>query len=157
MVELIFELRQRDDFSKLIIFAQFERMLHLIGNALRDFHIQFVYVQGSIRQCEKSIRRFKNDSAVQIMLLSSETTISGVHLVEANHMIAVHPPYGLTEDVAYAKMWQAIGRMRRLTQVRTCHAWSLITTGTLEEDMYRQQTNYARGKHEREGNVHWFE
>ena len=86
---LINELQQRADFNKLVIYAQFERLLSLIAEALRWFGLEFVYVRGSIYECDTAIRRFKSDNNVKIMLLSSENTISGIHLVEANHLIAV--------------------------------------------------------------------
>lgn len=155
LLRLIGEIRERGDFAKMIVYAQFERLLTLVATALREFGLQFEYARGSIMQCEKAIRRFKNNDGVRILLLSSERSISGVHLVEANHLVAIHPPLGQTVEQAYAMHWQAIGRIRRLVQTRTCHVWSLVTRGTVEEDMFERQVQHARVKHANEDNIDW--
>ena len=155
LLQLIGEIRERRDFAKMIVYAQFERLLAQVAAALREFGLDFEYARGSIDRCEKAMRRFKNDNDVRILLLSSESSISGVHLVEANHLIAIHPPLGASVEQAYAKHWQAIGRIRRLVQKRTCHVWSLITQGTIEATMYDEQLQHARGKHINEDNIDW--
>jgi len=157
LLRLIGEIRERGDFAKMIVYAQFERLLALVATALREFGLQFEYARGSIMQCEKAIRRFKNDEGVRILLLSSERSISGVHLVEANHLVAIHPPLGYNVEQAYSMHWQAIGRIRRLVQTRTCHVWSLVTRGTIEQDMFEQQVQHARVKHANEDNIDWSE
>lgn len=40
-----------------------------------------------------------------------------------------------------------MGRVRRVTQRRECHLWSLVTDETLETDMYARQLEYIREHH----------
>ena len=176
LAALLRKLLSADPNEKIIVFAQFERLLRLIGRALTllNIGVEFVTVRGSIHQCQRSIDRFRNDASVRIMLLSSETTISGITLIEANHVIAVHPPFvpsaaddervvsvaveddddddealagdGNTER-EYSLLWQAIGRVHRIAQTRPCHLWSLVTNQTLEENMYERQLAFVRKRH----------
>ena len=155
MLALIGRLRQRSDFRKVIIYAQFDHLLGLIAKALDAFDLSYVYVRGSIAGCENALRKFKTDDNTRILLLSSEKTISGVHLVEANHLIAVHPPVGVSTEQEYGLFWQAIGRIRRLTQSKTCHVWSLVTRGTIESTLYDQQLQLARKMHVADAQIEW--
>lgn len=144
MLILIEQLLARPDGNKIIIHSQFERLLRLTSSALKEFGIGHAYVGGSIQQCQNALDRFKKDPACTILLLSSESTISGVSLVEANHMIVLHPPLGNNEQESYATFWQAAGRMRRLTQTKECHMWSLVTSNTVEVDLYDSLMRYSK-------------
>jgi len=136
--------------AKIIVFAQFERLLRLVARALTALKIgQFVSVRGTIHQCQTSINEFRTNPAMRIMLLSSETTISGITLVEANHVVAVHPPLSSEgTEREYGLLWQAVGRVRRIGQTRPqTHLWSLVTEDTLETEMFVRQTQYIRDHH----------
>jgi len=126
--------------TKIIVFAQFDRLLRLIERSLVDVCV-LECVRGSIYQCQSSIDRFRTDASVRVMLLASDATISGVTLVEANHVIAVHTPYDGARDTEreYSLLWQAVGRVRRLGQTRACHLWSLVTEATVESLAHERQ------------------
>lgn len=156
LVLLINQILRRRDCKKIVIFAQFQRLLLLISDVLQKSGIKFVVVQGSIRSCEKAFRAFRYDSSVKIILLASDKSISGVHLVEANHLIAVHPMLcsrGVEDE--YAMLWQAIGRIRRLMQRSDCHVWQMVTQNTIEEQLYDSQTSVARQKQAMDVGIVW--
>lgn len=155
MLGLIDQILARPDGNKIIIHSQFERLLRLTSNALKEFGIGHVYVGGSIQQCQNALNRFKNDPACTIVLLSSESTISGVSLVEANHMIVLHPPLGNNEQESFATFWQAAGRMRRLTQTKECHMWSLVTSNTIEVTLYDSLICHSRQLLAQDSAIHW--
>jgi hypothetical protein len=139
--------------TKIIVFAQFDRLLKLVARALGALDVgagvEVIEVRGTVHQCQHAIDRFRTEPSVRVMLLSSDATISGITLVEANHVVAVHPPFTEDKDTARecALLEQAVGRVRRATQTRPCHLWSLVTDDTLEEAMYTRQTAYIRDHH----------
>ncbi len=156
LITLIQKILKRRDCKKIIVFAQFQRLLVLIAGVLEKSGVNFVVAKGSIRQCEKAFRAFHFDNNVRLILLSSEKSISGVHLVEANHMIAVHPTMcsrGVDEEVA--TFMQAVARMRRLMQQNDCHVWQLVTSNTIEEQQYHAQTTALRAKYAMDVGIHW--
>lgn len=156
LIDLIKRILARRDCKKIVLFAQFQRLLLLIAGVLRENGINFVTARGSIRSCEKAFRSFRSDASVRIILLASDKSISGVHLVEANHLIAVHPMLcsrGAEDE--YAMLWQAIGRIRRLMQRQTCHVWQMVTTNTVEEQLYERQTAMSRKKQGMDIGITW--
>jgi len=153
---LLSQITGRADCKKIVIFAQFQHLLVLIADVLKEQGVNFVVARGSIRSCERAFHAFRNDQAVRIILLSSDKSISGVQLVEANHLVAVHPTLcsrGVDEEVA--TFWQAVGRIRRLMQRETCHVWQLIARGTVEEELYDAQTAIAKKRLAADPGVLW--
>ena len=77
--------------------------------------------------------------SVNILLLSLQTAASGLNLVQASHVIFLHPFNASTADAAIRFELQAIGRVRRLGQERKeVHVWRLVTQNTLEQEMTEQ-------------------
>jgi len=156
LIQLIRSVLRRQDCKKIVLFAQFQKLLLLIADVLVENGIEFVVARGSIRSCEKAFRAFRNEKSVRIILLASDKSISGVHLVEANHLIAVHPTLsarGTSEE--YSILWQAIGRIRRLMQRSDCHVWQMYTLNTVEEQLYHDQTHFARRKQAMDVGIQW--
>lgn len=136
------------DAPKIIIYVQFEQLQQHIERALADV-CAIECVRGSIFQCQASITRFRTDPTVRVMLLASDATISGMTLVEANHVVAVHTPYVSNEtEREYSLLWQAVGRIRRLGQARACHLWSLVTDATVEATAYDRQRSLIALRHD---------
>ena len=154
LLALLAELQRRDDFRKVVVYAQFERLLKLVASALRDCGQSVLTLDGSAEACQRSLQRFRTDPTERIMLLSSERSISGVHLVEANHLVALHPLLG-SPDQVYAKNWQAIGRIRRLMQRSECHVWTLVTRNTIEQRLYAEQKQEARNRTRNDARIYW--
>lgn len=128
-----------DNTEKVVVFAQFERLLQLVGESLKQLNVaKFVHVRGNIHSQQQSLDQFRNDPETRIILLSSDKTISGVTLTEANHVVAVHPPMDTSSASARALLTQAIGRVHRITQQRECHFYALITKDTVEEALFEK-------------------
>ena len=156
LIGLIQKILKRRDCKKIIVYAQFQKLLVLMAGVLEKNGVNFVVAKGSIRQCEVAFRKFRYDNSVRVILLSSEKSISGVHLVEANHMIVVHPTLcsrGVDEEVA--TFMQAVARMRRLMQKDDCHVWQLITSNTIEEQQFDAQNVLLRSKYAMDVGIHW--
>lgn len=148
---------RRSNSNKVVVFAQFDHLLQLIGEALRDGGVPSVSITGSQRTCATSIERFRRDPSVRVMLLSCQRrggreTISGLNLCEAQHLIFVHPLLG-SDEFCHARAEQARGRIRRYGQRHTCHVWHLVAKGTVEEQLYERNERYTRERSARDGPV----
>jgi SNF2 family DNA or RNA helicase len=105
-------LKEREPDSKVIIFSQWDSMLHMIGDTLYENNIPHVYVKGNVHQRNKAIETFQNDEKVSVIMLSLQNAASGINLTQANYVILIDPVAG-TKEEARAIETQAIGRAYR--------------------------------------------
>jgi SNF2 family DNA or RNA helicase len=124
---------KKDD--KVILFSQWDEILHKVGSKLEQFKINFVYCDGSVYKKKRAISSFSKNSDVNIILLSSRNAASGINLTIANKIILLEPIYGSQE---YRKdiESQAVGRADRLGQKRPIQICRFIIKETIEEDIY---------------------
>lgn len=132
---IIKKLRVLCENNRVIIFSQWDKMLTLIGTALKDCNILHVFCRGNVHCMSKSIKTFKEDTNVRVLLLSLESCSSGSNLTEASHVFLVDAVYGDREQ-ALAIEEQAIGRVKRLGQTDTVHVHRFVIRGTIEEDQF---------------------
>lgn len=123
--------------NRVIIFSQYDNMLKLIGKTLTEYKISNVYCKGNVHVINKNIDKFKRDTSIRVIMLSSEHSNSGSNLTEASHIILVdvlNMTAAQTKDVEC----QAIGRAVRLGQQKPVKVVRLITKNTIEEEYYRK-------------------
>ena len=100
-----------------IIFSQWDYLLKEVGKVLESNGIKQLYCQGNVYQKDKVLRLFNSQdiekNEFKIIMLSSESTVSGSNLNNAEEVIFLDPIYG---DKQYRLNTenQAIGRVRRL-------------------------------------------
>ena len=100
-----------------IIFSQWDYLLKEVGKVLDKNNINHLYCQGNVYQKDKVLRLFNSpntaDNKYKIIMLSSDSTVSGSNLNNAEEVIFLDPVYG---DKQYRLNTenQAIGRVRRL-------------------------------------------
>jgi SNF2 family DNA or RNA helicase len=122
--------------SKVIIFSQWDQMLHRIGDTLRSNSIESVYVRGNVTARNKAITAFKGkDSKAKVIMLSLDNAASGTNLTEASHIFLMDPVSG-TKEEALATERQAIGRAHRLGQNSQVTVVRMIIKDTVEHDLY---------------------
>ena len=123
--------------NRAIIFSQYDNMLKLIGKTLTEYKISNVYCKGNVHVINKNIDKFKRDTSIRVIMLSSEHSNSGSNLTEASHIILVDV---LNMDAAQTKdvECQAIGRAVRLGQQKPVKVVRLITKNTVEDEYYRK-------------------
>merc|ERR1719482_2557556 len=80
-----------------------------------------------------------------VLLLSLESSPSGMNLIHANHCLLVHPMSTDNADTAIAWERQAIGRICRQGQEKKCHIYRFATKSTIEEDLFKAQHGGAVG------------
>ena len=100
--------------NRIIIFSQWDRLLNLIGNTLKENSIANTFVKGNVYQRNSAINNFKVgknklDKEIKVIMLSLENAASGTNLTEASHVIFTDPIDGEPENVKAIEN-QAIGR-----------------------------------------------
>jgi SNF2 family DNA or RNA helicase len=119
--------------EKVIIFAEWDKLLHTIGYALDANDINHVYIKGSVSSRDKSIREFQKNPDIKCILLSAAFDASGVNLQQATNVFIVHPFRG-DEGHHYEK--QAIGRAWRTGQTKPVKVKFFITEKTIEQTLW---------------------
>ncbi|AYV79346.1 MAG: hypothetical protein Faunusvirus10_9 [Faunusvirus sp.] len=126
---------------RIIIFSQWDRMLHNIGKTLDENNIQNVFCKGNVHQRNAAISAFKkgtrNGKECRAIMLSLEHAASGTTLTEATHIIMIDPIDGTKEEIKAIEN-QAIGRACRLGQKNQVKVIRLIVKDTIEEEVYKK-------------------
>lgn len=119
--------------NKIILFSQWDELLHKVGNKLLEYNLKISYCNGTVYQKKRAIEDFKNTDT-NIIMLSSRNAASGINLTNADTIIFLEPVYGTSEyrrDIEY----QAIGRADRIGQKNVINVYRFIVRNTIEEDI----------------------
>ena len=129
-VENILEELFQDKDTKIIIFSEWVRMLHLITELLKHMEIKFAWHTGEIDQKKRrsEINYFKNDKECRVFL-STDSGSVGLNLQIANVVINIDLPWNP------ARLEQRIARAWRKHQTRTVQIINLISENTIEHRM----------------------
>ena len=127
---------------RIIIFSQWDRLLHLIGTTLKENQIDNTFVKGNVYQRNNAITSFKDgknklDKEIKVIMLSLENAASGTNLTEATHVIFTDPIDGSREQIQTIEN-QAIGRACRIGQKNQVKIIKMITKDTIEEEIYNK-------------------
>eukprot|EP01118_Nematostelium_gracile_P004272 TRINITY_DN15002_c0_g1_i1.p1 TRINITY_DN15002_c0_g1~~TRINITY_DN15002_c0_g1_i1.p1 ORF type:complete len:192 (+),score=48.47 TRINITY_DN15002_c0_g1_i1:37-612(+) len=125
--------------NRIIIFSQWDSLLHLIGDTLNECGIKNVYVKGNVHQRNKAIDKFKTEENIRVIMLSLEHAASGINLIEATHIILMDPVAG-TKEEASAIESQAVGRAHRQGQTKQVIVVRMIIKNTIEYEYYLRNT-----------------
>ncbi|KAL7334471.1 DNA helicase rad5 [Mucor circinelloides] len=131
MSALIRHLRQnRKERCKTVVFSQFTSFLDLIGDALSREGIAFARLDGSLSQAkrEKVLSDFsKDDSQVDVLLISLRAGGVGLNLTCANRVIMMDPWWNFAIEA------QAIDRVHRLGQLNEVVVTRFVMKDSVEE------------------------
>lgn len=98
----------------------------------------FVRLDGSmsIKQRAKTVEQFNDpESSIYCFLLSSKAGGCGLNLIGANRLVMFDPDWNpANDDQAMARVW-------RDGQKKTCFIYRLLGTGSIEEKMFQRQTH----------------
>lgn len=131
--------------NKIIIFSEYDKLLNMIGNILKDNNINNVFCKGNVHQRNMAISTFRKDSKskkkdTKVIMLSTENAASGTNLTEANHIIFMESHEGEYGNIK-AMEDQAIGRAVRLGQENQVNVIRLIIKDTIEEELFNKYIN----------------
>jgi len=135
LIKYITQILNENNNNRFIVFSQWDSMLKLVGNVLQKASIQHLFLNGSIHVLNGRIKRFKLDTRIRVVLLSSEKAASGLNLTEASHIVLLDT---LNTDKATSKIIeeQAIGRAVRIGQQKIVHVQRFIMRDTIEHEYY---------------------
>jgi DNA repair protein RAD5 len=137
LIEYSKDIISLDADNRIIIFSQWDSMLKLISKNLKNNDVNHLTLNGSYNTINSKLRKFKLDSSIRILLLSSDKAASGLNLTEANHIILMDT---LNNDPDTSKIIesQAIGRAVRIGQTKNVQVKRFIMANTIEEEFYNK-------------------
>jgi SNF2 family DNA or RNA helicase len=120
-----------------IIFIQFGGIMNEMNKALTKAGVRAYVLEGNVDRRKKILEAFAKTPR-SVLLLSLESSPSGMNLVSANHCLLVHPMFTDNPAQAIAYERQAIGRICRQGQLKPCHIYRFVTKQTIEEELARK-------------------
>merc|ERR1712096_6324 len=126
-----------------IIFLQWNSVLFALEKALKQVDVPVHVLKGGVHARTKALAAFEKEKK-GVLLLSLESSPSGMNLVSANHCLLVHPMFTDKREDAIAWERQAIGRICRQGQEKPCHIYRFQTMGTIEQELFAQQHGSGR-------------
>ena len=126
-----------DNTKKIIVFSQWDNMLRLVSKIFNEHEIKNIFINGSINTVSAKIRRFKIENDINVVLMSSDKSPSGLHLTEATTIILLDTLNASKEESEIIET-QAIGRAVRIGQTEQVQVKRFIMRNTIEHDYYRR-------------------
>ena len=100
--------------------------------------VKAVAITGNTNMRNAAVSRMQCGDA-DVLIMSLESSTSGLNLIEANHVIFAHALVGVDPTVRNARISQSIARVYRLGQTKPVTVHWFITKDTDEEALYKSQ------------------
>ncbi|XP_037032161.1 DNA repair and recombination protein RAD54-like [Bradysia coprophila] len=123
--------------DRVVIVSYYTHVLNLVEKMCKKEKFNFVRFDGQTtgKKRESLIKDF-NDAHRRdqfVMTLSSRAGGCGISLIGANHLIMFDPDWNPANDD------QVMSRIYRDGQKKNCHIYRLLTTASIEEQIFRRQ------------------
>ena len=128
---------------RILIFSQSARMVHMLARATEAVGIASRTLTGAVSKMadrQVIIDEFNSSEAIPILLLTTGVGGVGITLTGADRVIIYDPSWNPATDA------QAVDRAYRVGQTRPVLVYRLVTCGTVEEKIVRNQI-FKRGLH----------
>ncbi|MDP5171556.1 MAG: DEAD/DEAH box helicase [Bacteroidia bacterium] len=119
--------------SKVLIFSQFVKMLHILKEDLDKEGIVYNYLDGSTRDRQAQVDSFQADEDIRVFLISLKAGGVGLNLTAADYVFILDPWWNPAVEN------QAIDRSHRIGQQRTVFFYKFITQDSIEEKILKLQ------------------
>ncbi len=118
-----------DERHKALVFSQFTSLLALVKERLDAEDLRYCYLDGSMsaRNRAEAVRRFQEDPACPLFLLSLKAGGYGLNLTAAEYVYLLDPWWNPAVET------QAIDRTHRIGQTRPVFAYRIVAAETIEE------------------------
>uniref|UniRef100_A0A3Q3SYP8 DNA repair and recombination protein RAD54-like n=1 Tax=Mastacembelus armatus TaxID=205130 RepID=A0A3Q3SYP8_9TELE len=124
--------------DKVVLISNYTQTLDLFEKLCRSRRYLYVRLDGtmSIKKRAKIVERFNSPSNPEfIFMLSSKAGGCGLNLIGANRLVMFDPDWNPANDE------QAMARVWRDGQKKTCYIYRLLSTGTIEEKILQRQAH----------------
>ncbi|KAM3620036.1 uncharacterized protein V6R79_017352 [Siganus canaliculatus] len=124
--------------DKVVLISNYTQTLDVFEKLCRLRRYLYVRLDGtmSIKKRAKIVERFNSPSNPEfIFMLSSKAGGCGLNLIGANRLIMFDPDWNPANDE------QAMARVWRDGQKKTCYIYRLLSTGTIEEKILQRQAH----------------
>ncbi|KAK4167647.1 SNF2 family N-terminal domain-containing protein [Cladorrhinum sp. PSN259] len=121
----------------MVVFAQWVPMLAILGRMVFQQGLRFVYYWGGMQTQKKShsIKAFREDPEIKVMLMSVQCGALGLNLTAANRAIVVdHWWHKCMEN-------QAFGRIHRIGQEKEVYTAKIVVNDTIDDKIMALQIN----------------
>lgn len=124
--------------DKVVLVSNYTQTLDLFEKLCRARRYLYVRLDGtmSIKKRAKVVERFNNPLSPEfVFMLSSKAGGCGLNLIGANRLVMFDPDWNPANDE------QAMARVWRDGQKKTCYIYRLLSTGTIEEKIFQRQSH----------------
>ncbi|GJN72932.1 helicase SWR1 [Purpureocillium lilacinum] len=131
LLELIEQYQKNGD--RVLVFSKFSRLIELLREVLALQGIDHRILMGNTNVAERQtlIDEFNDDASIPVFLLTTGAGGTGINLTAANKVIIFDQSDNPQDDI------QAENRAHRLGQKRDVEVVRLISSGTMEELIYK--------------------
>ncbi|NEE03045.1 DEAD/DEAH box helicase [Phytoactinopolyspora halotolerans] len=126
-----------DGGHRALVFSQFTGFLSIARERLEASGIEYCYLDGSTRNREEVIARFKEGRA-PVFLISLKAGGFGLNLTEADYCFLLDPWWNPATEA------QAVDRTHRIGQTRNVMVYRLIAADTIEEKVMALKARKAK-------------
>lgn len=123
---------------KILVFSQFVEMQKLLGDALNELKIPYLWLHGGTKNREELVQQFQSKSGPPVFLISLKAGGSGLTLTEADTVIHFDPWWNPAVEA------QAVDRTHRIGQTRTVMVYRLIARDTIEDKVLALNARKAK-------------
>jgi len=136
LINYLNEKLSENNFNRIIVFSQWDTMLKMISKILKEKSLNHVFLNGSFHVVNNRVKKFKSNPEIRIVLLSSDKSVSGLNLIEANNIVLLDTMNHEDSNVVKLIEEQAIGRAVRIGQNNQVSVKRFIMRDTIEHEYY---------------------
>ncbi|CAD7923932.1 unnamed protein product [Amoebophrya sp. A120] len=133
------DIKQRETDAKAIVYCQWPDLSKKLAAAFKAYSFKFRNLNAGNANVQTAFQNdepFEESESPEILVMNLQKAASGTNLHRASHLLLVHPMVADTAKQSRAFEKQAIGRIRRYGQKRTCHIYRFYTMDTIEHELH---------------------
>ncbi|CAK3796218.1 DNA repair and recombination RAD54B [Lecanosticta acicola] len=125
--------------EKVVVVSNYTSTLDVLANLMTSMDYQFLRLDGATPKNKRQelVDRFNNSpqKAAFVFLLSTKAGGVGINLIGASRLILFDSDWNPSNDL------QAMARVHRFGQRRTCFIYRLLVQGALDEKIFQRQVS----------------